>query len=402
MTSRALIRRVLLATLSLGLAASRAAAQDQTPPGTLLLGPVHITPTFLLRDMGVDNNVKNESTDPKSDFTFTMVPRATVALRIRRVRTTADLVTEYVYFKKYSEEGGTNTSIAGRVEADLGRLRPYATGQAQDTKARPNAEIDARARHHDVNYGAGASLLIASRTRLLVSGTTAKINYDPGEEFRGTELQQTLDGRRASIEAGLGFDLTPLTTLNLIAGHDQTRFTLARDRDSNSWRFAPTLNFSSEGLLTGSASVGYRHFDAVSPLLPDYSGVTAAVAVGATIYGRHQFRINATRDVQYSYNAATQYYVNNGIGGTYTLVIVGPFDVRVTGSRARMDYRSNGTTDAGSDRLILYGGGFGYHITARARVGVDSEWSHRTSTLGADREYDNHRLFAGLTWGIQP
>jgi len=398
------VHAATFAALLLALPASRAAAQDpdQPPPGTLLLGPVRITPSFLLRDMGVDNNVRNEPTDPKSDFTFTLVPRALVALRLRRLRASADLGTEYVYFNKYSEEGGTNTSIIGRLDLDLGRLKPYFTTQAVDTKSRANAEIDARARHHDVTYGAGASLLFASRTRLLVNGTTSKVAYEPGESFRGVELRQTLDGRRETIGAGLGVDLTPLTTLNVVASREQIRFALAPDRDANSWRVMPTLNFSPEGLVTGSASVGYRHFDALSALLPDYSGVVAGVSVGATIYGRHQLRVNVDRDVQYSYDEATQYYVNTALGGIYTLSIVGPFDVRFTGSRIRMDYRSDGTTAAGDDRVSSYGGGVGYHITPRARLGVDTDWSHRRSTLGPGREYDNHRLFAGLTWGIKP
>ena len=67
-----------------------------------------------------------------------------------------------------------------------------------------------------------------------------------------------------------------------------------------------------------------------------------------------------------------------------------------------MDYRSEGTTDAGEDRLVTYGGGVGYRFTPRARLGVDVEWSRRESSRAAEREYRNHRLFAGLTWGVKP
>jgi hypothetical protein len=48
-----------------------------------------------------------------------------------------------------------------------------------------------------------------------------------------------------------------------------------------------------------------------------------------------------------------------------------------------------------------YGGGFGYRIRDRLRVGMNIEWSGRDSELSDDREYRNRRIFASFTWGKQ-
>jgi hypothetical protein len=129
--------------------------------------------------------------------------------------------------------------------------------------------------------------------------------------------------------------------------------------------------------------------------------VTASVGVTATVSSRNQLKVSVLRDVQYSYDEATQYYVGTGGSVTWTLSIVGPFDVRGTAARNVMAYRAASTEDAGRDTYMSYGGGVGYHLTPRARVGVDVDWSRRDSSRATEREFRNHRLFAGLTWGIK-
>jgi len=395
-------RQLGLAALVVSFAAipGRAAAQDQDtpPPGTAVFGPLRITPGLVVKDMGVDNNVFNEPVDPKTDFTFTVVPRADITLRARRLKVGYTSTVEYVYYRTYDSEGGVNSSGVARLDADLGRLRPYATVSGLDTKARANAEVDERARHHDLTYGAGLSLLVASRTRLVVNGSRTSIDYDPGEAFRGEDLRASFNGERTGVDAGLGFTLTPLTSLTVLVTREQQIFDLSPDRDSESWRIAPTITFSNDGPLTGSATVGYRRFHTKSPATPDYTGLTSAVSIGATIYGRHQLQATANRDVQYSYESDTDYYLGTTLGLTWTSLVVGHFDARATATRQVMDYRTV-SADAGRDTALIYGAGVGYRITTHARVGVNVEWSRRDSDRSADREFRNHRLFAGLTWG---
>jgi hypothetical protein len=386
------------AVLSAGVA--RAGQEpDTVPPGTLTFGPLRLTPSLVLKEMGVDDNVFNEPVNPKHDFTFTVTPQATVVFRVRRLRLGYVTATDYVYYRTYRSERGTNVSSSARLDFDLGNLKPYATIQGLNSKSRVNTEIDARARHRDLQYGAGVAVKLASRTSLVINGSQGKISYEPDATFRGVELRRGFDGRKRTVEGGLAIILTPLTTFTMSVAREQQRFQLSPDRDSNSWRVSPTLTFSPTGLLRGSASVGYRRFHTLSPALPDYSGLVSLVTLGATIYGRHQVQALFSRDVQYSYDLTTDYYV--GTGGTliWTLAVVGPIDVRGTGGRYLMDYRGGGAEKPGSDRTTIYGGGLGYRFSNRARLGANVEWSRRDSIRSADRGFRNRRIFAGLTWG---
>ena len=63
-----------------------------------------------------------------------------------------------------------------------------------------------------------------------------------------------------------------------------------------------------------------------------------------------------------------------------------------------MDYKTAGV-QTGDDHTTTYGGGIGYRFSNRARVGINGEWIRRDSTRSADRDYRNHRVFLGLTWG---
>lgn len=396
------VRVTVLACLLSAVAGVRAVAAgqapDTAPPGTVTLGPIRITPSLVLKDMGIDDNVFNEAENPKHDFTFTVVPRADVAFRMRRLRLGFSTTTDYVYYRTYRSERGTNTSSQIRMDVDLGILKPYATVQGLNSRARVNPEIDARARHRDLIYGGGVALKVASRTSLLVNASRSTISYDPDAEFRGVDLRQSLDGRRQSVDAGIAIELTPITTFSTVVAREHQRFSLSPDRDSTSWRVTPSFTFSPSGLLTGGASVGYRRFHTISPALPDYSGLVSTVNVGATIYGRNLVRGLFTRDVQYSYELATAYYVGTGGTLTWTFAVVGPIDVRGTAGRYRMDYRTVGES-AGQDHTTTYGGGVGYRLSRHARLGVNAEWSRRESNRSAERGYRNHRIFAGLTWG---
>jgi hypothetical protein len=387
----------IAAALTLARAGVAFAGQDPTPPGTVVLGPVQIRPSLILKDMGYDENVFNDPVDPKHDFTFTLSPTANVSFRMRRLRLRYITATDYVYYQTYKEERGTNTSSAAFMEFDLGLLKPYGSISGLNTKTRLDSEVDKRARHRDLAYSAGVSFKVASRTNLIFNGTQTTVAFDPGVEFRGVDLHRSFDGRRRGVDAGISVVLTPFTTLTVSLAREQQRFQLSPDRNSNSWRVTPSFTFSPTGVITGAASVGYRRFKPVSHTLPGYSGLVSNVAVGMTLYGRHQVSTLFSRDVQYSYETANAYYVGTGGTTTWTLSVVGPIDVRATGGHFLMDYGR--TTAGGHDSTTTYGGGVGYNFSNRARLGLNTDWSRRDSNRSAQRGYRNHRIFAGLTWG---
>ena len=88
MTCRALLLVVLTWVCIPALPMS--AQSDPTDPGAargrVQLGPLGLTPSVALTNLGIDTNVFNEVDDPKSDFTFTVSPQVDASLRLRRAR----------------------------------------------------------------------------------------------------------------------------------------------------------------------------------------------------------------------------------------------------------------------------------------------------------------------------
>ena len=164
----------------------------------------------------------------------------------------------------------------------------------------------------------------------------------------------------------------------------------------------PTVAFSPEAVLNGSVSIGYRRFTPRTATLQGYSGLVATGTIGTTLWNRHRVESVFGRDISYSYDQDTPYYLATGGTVTVTSQLVGPLDVRLTGMRQLMDYRAARTTASerpGDDTASSYGGGIGYRFREQLRVGLNAEWMRRDSELSADREYRNRRIFASLTWG---
>ena len=402
-----MVRRLLFAVLFAAAAARPAAAQVTPPPDPdtplIQVGPFGISPTLMLRDAGRDENVFNERDNPKGDFTFTVMPRAEVIFKPRALRLAYVASTEYVYYRTYASERSTNLASSVRADLALGWFLPYALATGTDTNQRLNEEIDVRARHRERVYGGGFGVKLGTRLTLGASLRTTRLRFDEAI-FRGEDLARTLDSDIDAVEGSAGFQLTPFTLVSLAVSRERQRFAVASERDSDSIRVTPTFAFSPEAVLNGSIAIGYRRFTPKSDALPSYSGFVATATVGTTLFNRHRVEMVLGRDIRYSYERDTPYYLATGATVTVTTQLVGPFDMRLTGTRHLMAYRGNralATDRPGNDTMTGYGGGLGYRFRERLRLGINAEWSGRDSQLSLDREYRNRRIFTSLTWGKQ-
>lgn len=385
-------------------APARAQSPDADRQG-IRVGPFELRPRLSITNAGIDNNVFNERVDPKRDFTFMVAPELEVALHPGRLRVAYTSGSEFVYFRKYVDERSVNRNFGGRVDLDLTLVKPFVSFSTGETSARPNAEIDARARHRPRVFTAGTRLKVASRTEMVLTAREASDVFDDSARFRGVPLARTLDETDRSYDAALNVALTPITTAGLVVTRETQRFARSPVRDADSWKIAPTLTFSPLGLVTGSGSVGYRAFNGLDPSLPDYSGIVAAGAIGIQFVGRYKLDTSFTRDIRYSYEELVPYYLLSGVRSVLAAQAIGMLELRLLGGRESMDYRAAGGVPAlpvsalGSDTLTSYGGGAGYRLGDRARIVVDVEFLHRASTRDLSREYSNHRIVASLTWG---
>jgi hypothetical protein len=382
--------------------AAPAGAQTSDPAdaGVLKFGPITIRPTFMVRNVGRDNNVFNETVNPKKDFTMTLSPAAELVFQPRRLKVTYTQATDYVYFRTYKEERGANQSSSLRADLDLGVLQPYIGTGGINTKARLNHEIDERARHNDRSYIAGVTLKLFTSTSVRVGVRQLTTRFEDGEEFRGQRLADTLNSRLESVEGTLGIALTPLTSVGVQVAKERQVFDLARERDSDTLRVMPTLTFSPLGLINGSVALGYRKFTARDPATPAYSGFVAAVGTGVTLFDNHHVNVSLIRDLNYSYDRETPYFVGTSATLTWTYAVAGPFDIKLSATRDRMHYRGAGVlAGADEDNYDEYGAGLGYRFRRRLRIGVQGDYVRRDSDKASERNYDNNRIYGTLTWG---
>lgn len=396
-----------LLALTAAVPAGAQTTQSSDPDtSTIRLGPLGITPALMLREIGRDENVFNERENPKSDFTFTVEPRADLIFSPRGLKVTFTTASQYVYYRKYTSERSTNSSSGVRIDFLLARFQPYVLASGKNTRERLNHEVDERARHHERVLGGGVNIKIGTRLTVGASGRTIRLTFDEdANDFRGEDLARSFNNTKDLLDGSVALKLTPFTQLTVTGTHEDQRFPLAPERDARSISVTPTFSFSPEAVLNGSVSVGYRRFMPRTSALEPFAGVVAAATIGSTLWNRHRVELLFGRDLRYSYESDTPYYLATGGTVTVTTQLVGPFDVRATGTRQLLEYRSNQTTlgevDPGDDTATIYGFGAGYRIRDRLRLGINAEWSRRKSQISPDREYRNRRIFASLTWGNQ-
>jgi len=394
---------VLLLTAAGCALAAPARAQSQLPEAIetmpIHIGPLGLRPSLSITNVGNDSNVFNDADHPQEDFTATVVPRLVARLRGGRLLLSYGSATDMVYFKKFTSERSINFTTDLKLDANLGRLQPYVSAGWIDTKDRMNSEVDIRVPRTQRTLAAGARMLLASRTAVVVSARRFMLDFDDGAQFRGVDLTRTLNSRSDSADVGLQLLLTPLTTLSMTTSFQRDRFDAAPERDADTLRLLPALQFDPTSLIRGSVAVGYRRFRPLSPELPDYSGLVVQAGIGYTVMGRTKFDVDVTRDVQYSYEDLEPYYLSTGGRLTMTHQLVGALDVQALAGRQTMAYRSRQVLeDARRDQVETYGGGAGYRLRETMRLGFTWEINRRLSALD-DRRYVRRRLYASLTYG---
>jgi hypothetical protein len=394
---------VLLLTAAGCALAVPARAQSQVPEAVeampIRIGPLGLRPTVSITNVGNDSNVFNDADHPQEDFTATVVPRLAARLRGGRLLLSYGSATDMVYFKKFTGERSVNFTTDLKLDANLGRLQPYVSAGWIDTKDRMNAEIDVRVPRTQRTLATGARILLASRTAVVVNARRATLNFDDGALFRGVDLTRTLNSRSDSVDAGVQLLLTPLTTFSITTSLQRDRFDAAPERDADTLRVIPALQFDPLSLIRGSVAVGYRRFRPLGPELPDYSGLVVQAGIGYTLMGRTKFDVDVTRDVQYSFEDLEPYYLSTGGRVTMTHQLVGALDVQALAGRQTMAYRRRLVPgEARRDQAETFGGGVGYRLRETMRLGFNWELNRRLSALDA-RRYVRRRLYASLTYG---
>ena len=145
------------------LTASESAAQ--TGGATLVVGPVNLYPSIVLRDIGVDSNIRNDA-DIRCRISPSRRSRA-----CGRVPVGATLlpgsVAGFVYYATYKSQQSINRRFGGRFEGMSSRLRPFFAGSFNHSNERAGYEIDARVLRRETSLSAGAEFKLTGITSVI-------------------------------------------------------------------------------------------------------------------------------------------------------------------------------------------------------------------------------------------
>jgi hypothetical protein len=377
--------------------------EDPYETARFRFGPIRFTPALEITSLGHDSNVFNEADNPKADTTAAFGPLVQIWMRPGGTRFTARTGGQYLYFREFANERAWNTHNEAKWEVPMARLSPFVEGRYVNTQERQGYEIDSRARRRDDAVAFGSGLRLSGKTEFVVSFRRSHVKYDEQETFLGAALAETLNRREDQTRVQFRYALTPLTTFVVDTDLLQDRFELTPLRDTDSVRVLPGFELKPLALISGRVFVGYRQFSPLSPAIPEYQGLAAAV--NATyVRGSTKFDVKVDRDVFYSYELQRPYYALFDAGLTVTQRVTRSWELVGRGSRQLLSYRqlaSLGDVDGGVDRGYVYGGGIGYLAGETLRLGVDANYSTRHTEVAGRQDYEGLRVFGSIRYGIR-
>jgi hypothetical protein len=339
--SRPVFSRAVLATIAIVLVAEVGAvrAQDSEPPinAPVQAGPLTLSPTIQLANLGYDSNPGGASVDQNQKGSFNSTVRGTVDgwLKLAHFRVTGHNYTTGYYFKGFSNFDAVDTDSSVRIDAPLNRLSPYFVGTLVDTRQVQNLEINTIARRQTLDGKIGTALRVTENVALGAYVGRSSFSYAPNSLYLGTDLSHQLNHTSTLEGVDVRYAVTPFTALRVAVEEQQDRFQFNVSDNGPSLRVTPSVEFSPHAVISGHASFGFQRFKFDNGG-PEFKGTTAAADLNYTLLGQTQFALGVTRDLQYSY------LIGNYLMTRFTLLVTErisrSWEFGGSVGRARLDY----------------------------------------------------------------
>ena len=377
--------------LSILLLAVGSAAQAQAPAeedfrsqATVRAGRLWLKPSFRLERLGVETNVFGEP-EPKRDFVVSVAPRLDAWLPFqRRAYVTTTLIAGADWYAEYVGERAFNPEIRSRIVLPWRRITLAAGGAYLRTRRRPDFEIDVRSNRFASDLHGSVAVQVLSRLRFDLEGRQRSVGFDADAFLEGTYLSETLNRKERSAVASLHWRSTALTTFVLASEVRAVRFFRSPERNSDNVVVTVGAEFHPRALVSGSGSIGVRRFQARGAAVADISSVVAEADLSFRIAGQTTATFRAERDINYSFERASPYFVVNRYGLTMIRLLGRQFDLSGRFTRGMYDYQ---TARRGRDVRWNIAGEFGYRPNPRIRTGFTVGYVRSTSATRARRRY---------------
>jgi hypothetical protein len=379
--------------------AAAQAVEATRPDAPLQIGPLQLFPTFTLRDIGIDSNIYNSQVQ-REDFTYTVSPALRSVLPIGESRLTTRATLDFRYFRTHKDQQSTSGSFNTTLDIGSGRVRPFGTAGVVRSHERGGFDFDRRAFSMASQIKAGASVALTPVTSITGWVVRETTHFDRRELFDGASLSEQLDRVTRGTATGLRFDLTPFTSITSAIEVEKIRFANAPLRDANSFRFAPIVQFTKGAIIEGQASAGFRDFRPIDPRLAPYRGFVASVTMAFTVMNVTHVEVQASHDVQFSYDDSQPLYLGAGGRVVVSQRVAGPFEAIVIAGRQRLRYQtSDGLSfDGRREHVTSAGGGIGVRANEHLRVTLTVDREQRLSTSALLRNYERRRVFGSISY----
>ena len=364
-------------------------------------GPLMLNPVVTFRDIGIDENVFNDPTSPKRDFSMTISPRTELFLRLGPSWLNGSLSEDIVWFREYTAERQVNNTRGVGWKLPAGRFTTNVQTSRTHTRERYGYEIDERAARSVISYTASASYRVLYNTAVDFTVYRNSVEYDEGVQFKGVKLSDELDVVTDALTLGIKQYLTPLTALSATFNRTRDRYRVQSIRDAQTTEGRIAMSFDPKAILKGNAAIGFADFKPDNSTIPPYTGLTAAADVSTTVRGVTNITFRADRQVQNSYDIKQPYYIQSGFFLEVAQQILGRVDLVGRVGLEYLSYRDRSgeivEVVERVDRVQTYGAGIGYHMGRSLRIGINYDRTRRRSPIES-REYERPRVGTAITY----
>jgi hypothetical protein len=365
-------------------------------------GPASLYPAIALRNVGADSNVYNDWTSPREDFTYTLTPRIYALIPVAGTRFVGTGTGDFVYYRTYKDQQTVNGFFQGRYEVVDARIRPFASASFATHRERQGFEIDVRARQTQTAIVFGANVEMTPITSLTGWVRRETTSWDRDEQYLGVFLAEQLNSTADILAAGARFQMTPLTTVIAVAEIQRDRFEMSPERDADSLRLAPSVEFDNGAAIGGQARAGYRIFRPLNPAIAEYHGVIASAGLQYRFADDTRVSFDGGHDVKYSFDAQQPYYLESGVRVKLIQRIVGPFEAVAIGERWRLRHQRIGgrSFDGRREDIATLGGGVGIRLNREIELTFTIERTRRNSSEPVERNFERRRALASISYGL--
>jgi hypothetical protein len=370
------------------------------------LEPFVWRPSFGLTSLGYDSNVFNlpqgASSPQTGDWVASLAAGLAPVWDPGKVKISADTGVVYNYFRSFTQERGVDAKARGQIDIPIERVRLHLGGGYANLRQRLNYEVDQRARRSENDLLGGIDVALGGRTTLGFGVRRAVVRFAEDEPLAQT-LRETLNREERTAAVSLDYAITPFTSLVVSGDRGTHRFELSPGRNGNSGGVSGGITFSPDAVIGGQLTVGMREITVSQPFIPNFSGLVWAGDLSSVIGTSTRFGVRGKRDVAFSSDEQSPYYVQTTVGVGLTQALSDGWQIGARADRAWLNYAhaNRPGTPEYLETVNVIGGQISYRFPGGFRLGLEVESQQRRASSGAPgRAYRTLRTYTVISKSI--